>query len=469
MDDDFGWDDELNVDELISRFEEMVKSNGSHFFDSNEFEAIIDYYLDFHILDRAKIAIDLALQLHPSQPGLKIKSARLMALNGDFYAALETLNYLELIEPANEETFISKAEIYSQMEKPELAIEQYENALELSENPEELYSAIAFEYENMDDYPNAILSLRNALQIKPESENLIHEIAFFFDITQKEDEAISFFSEFIDEHPYSKIGWFNLGIFYNQKDMYEKAIEAYEFALAIDEKFSSAYFNIANSLSSMGKYAEAIENYKETFKYESPETITHCYIGESYESLNDYQKAAYHFEKAIEIGERHPDPWAGLGRVNKAKGELIVALNYYNKAIELAPENNENKAEVAKIHMSLENFGTAIKYLEDIVSSEGETKINVWIDLSECYRATDDMDQAIDTIEQALRENKENALLWYRLAAYLYISGKVQQAYYFIENALKLNYEDHSELTKIIPGLCDESRFIELLSNHKAQ
>jgi len=75
--------------------------------------------------------------------------------------------------------YISKGEIYSMMNKHELSIEQYEKAIPYTENPEDIYSVIAFEYENINDYPNAIRNLKNALALKPDSENIIHEIAFF--------------------------------------------------------------------------------------------------------------------------------------------------------------------------------------------------------------------------------------------------------------------------------------------------
>jgi len=89
-----------------------------------------------------------------------------------------------------------------------------EKAIPYTENPEDIYSVIAFEYENINDYPNAIRNLKNALALKPDSENIIHEIAFFFDITNREEDAISFFNDFFRHKPFlRKLHGSTLGFF----------------------------------------------------------------------------------------------------------------------------------------------------------------------------------------------------------------------------------------------------------------
>lgn len=236
--------------------------------------------------------------------------------------------------------------------------------------------------------------------------------------------------------------------------------------MAIDDKFSSAYFNIANSLSGMQRYTEAIKYYKETFKYEAPEPITHYYIGESYEQLNDLRNAMRHFNKALEISDSLADAWAGLGRVFIAQDNDTTAVNYYEKAIEIMPGNTEYKFDLAMIHMKNTNYETAISLFRDITKLD-PFNIESWINQSACIFALEDIDGAIEIIEEAITNNKESALLWYRLAGYLHVSGKVQQAYFYIEAALKLNHEQHTELLDLIPQLYSDTRFIELLGVYK--
>lgn len=462
-----GWSAEKEFEGIINRFEQMVKDDSQYFFDVDEFEAIIDYYLDTQELEMAAKAISEGLRQHPSCTEFDIRKARLLAYEKKYYEALELLNHIELLEPANDQVYMAKGEIYSMMNKHELAIEEYKKSIPYAENPEEIYASIAYEYENKNDYPQAIAYLKKALKVKPDSENIIHEIAFFFELIGKEEDAIDFFTEFLDKNPYSKVAWFNLGVFYNTLELYEKAIEAYEFTLAIDEEFSSAYFNIANSYSGLQHYKKAIKYYEKTFEFETPEPLTYYYIGESYENLGEYEIAKDNFNKAIKLDDKIGDPWAGLARIALKQKQDIKAIKYYEKAISLIPLNDDFKYELGVVKLKNRLFYEAENLFAEVVEHDS-TFIEAWINYSVCLNHSANIDAAIDIIEQAIEKNKDEASLWYRLAGLLYKSGKVQQAYYYIETAMKLNFETHFELLEFLPELEKESRFVELLGVYKS-
>ena len=108
----------------------------------------------------------------------------------------------------------------------------------------------------------------------------------------------------------------------------------------------------------------------------------------------------------------------------------------------------------------------AEKLFNEIVESDAHY-IEAWMNYSHSVSLSKGNEKAIEIIEKALDKNKDEASLWYRLAAYLYKSGKVQQSYYYIETALKIDFEKHSELLDYMPELNQESRFVELLGIYK--
>jgi len=466
MSEDFDMMDENQVNDLVNRFESMLSDGLPVYFDADEFEVIIDYYFEQQDSEKAGTAIDTALELFPSVSSFQIKKARLLAYQKAYYEALELLNQIELIEAANEEVYISKAEIYSLMNKHELAIEEYKKALPYVDFPEEVFSNIAFEYENLNDYSNAIIYLKKALELNPNSENLLHEISFFYEITDKEEEGVTYLNAFLDKNPYSKVAWFNLGICYNSLEFYEKAIESYEFTLAIDEEYSAAYFNIANSYSGLELYEKAIYYYKETFRFESPEPITYYYIGESYESLGNLELATSYFDKALKIDEKLAEAWAGKGRLFIKHGKDEIAIKHYERAIDIMPFNDEFKYDLAIVFLRNNRLVEADKFFKEIIQHDPQM-IEAWINYSVSVSLTNGLGSAINIIEEGLKENKDNASLWYRLAGLLYKEGKVQLAYFYMERAMKLNFELYQELLEFLPELDLESRFTELLHFYK--
>ena len=56
----------------LSRFESMLKTNNVLFFDSVEFEEIIQYYLENGKVALARKAVKLGLEQHPSSTNLKL-------------------------------------------------------------------------------------------------------------------------------------------------------------------------------------------------------------------------------------------------------------------------------------------------------------------------------------------------------------------------------------------------------------
>ena len=56
----------------LTRFESMLKTNDVLFFDSDEFENIIHYYLENGKITLAKKAVRLGLSQHPSSVNLKL-------------------------------------------------------------------------------------------------------------------------------------------------------------------------------------------------------------------------------------------------------------------------------------------------------------------------------------------------------------------------------------------------------------
>ena len=66
----------------LSRFESMLKTNDVLFFDSAEFEDIINYYLENGKFALAKKAVKLGLAQHPTSTNLKLFKIEILVFEG---------------------------------------------------------------------------------------------------------------------------------------------------------------------------------------------------------------------------------------------------------------------------------------------------------------------------------------------------------------------------------------------------
>ncbi|MEA3479903.1 MAG: hypothetical protein U9R60_17110, partial [Bacteroidota bacterium] len=121
----FDQNSEINSKGLVRRFEHMMSSDSSCFFDADDFEVIIDYYLDHHKLVKCQEAIDSALEQHPANLSFSIMQAKVYLLSNQSEKALELLKNIEKIEPSNTDILLTKGNIFSQLKQYRKAIDEY--------------------------------------------------------------------------------------------------------------------------------------------------------------------------------------------------------------------------------------------------------------------------------------------------------------------------------------------------------
>ena len=188
----------------VQRYEAMLHRDGQGFFDVEEFELIIDHYLEQNDTRSAKQVLDLAQVQHPGSLDIMFSEAIVLMNMGRLNKALEVLDAIGKIEPFNEEVHLHKAGIYSQLRNYRRAVEHYKRALDLAEEgKDDILLDLAFEYENLEAFDQAIDHLKQALDINPENEAVLYELAYCYDLANAHQAAVAFFKRFTNEYPYS--------------------------------------------------------------------------------------------------------------------------------------------------------------------------------------------------------------------------------------------------------------------------
>ena len=83
---------------LVVRYEQYLDGKAAGYFDVEEFEKIVDYYLMNTQNTKAKKALELALKLHPANNSLFAKKAKIHLLLGDATSALNILDRLAITD-----------------------------------------------------------------------------------------------------------------------------------------------------------------------------------------------------------------------------------------------------------------------------------------------------------------------------------------------------------------------------------
>ena len=94
--------DESEIVDLIKRYERMVETGDSHYFDVEEFEIMIEHYLEFSEIQQAQKVLQYASSLFPASLTIRLREAQILASVGKHAKAISRLKTLLAFEPHNE-------------------------------------------------------------------------------------------------------------------------------------------------------------------------------------------------------------------------------------------------------------------------------------------------------------------------------------------------------------------------------
>lgn len=457
------WDENESA-ALISSFERMLKNKEHVFFDVDDYAQIIDHYIDSASVEMAQIALKHAMSLHPATVVLQVKEAQILAITDNTEQALSKLNVVESLEPFNSDIIRTKANIFSQLQQYDNAIQEYKK-LSAEDDAEEVFSNIAFEYENMGQFKEAIQYLKKVLAINPANENALYELAYCYETSGDIESSIVYFKRYLEENPFSSAAWFNLGVGCSTLDRLEEALEAFDYAIAIEPQYASAYFNKATVLCNQEKYHEAIAAYSETLNLESPDALTFHYIGECYEKLQNFDMAIEFYFKAIETNENLSDAWAGLASVFYETGNNEKALSFVLKARRMNEANADFALLEGDICKALENYEQATAaYL--VAQQNNPEDPAILMDLAEAISLdTEDISEGIEILYEAISNFPEDAALRYRLSFYLITNLQEKEGYNVLQQALEMDFSKHTEFLDMDESLLENAIILSLIEH----
>lgn len=454
---------EFNAQQSVERYEKMLIQNAVYFFDIEEFEDIIAYYLEHNNTQKAQQAIQIGLQQHPNASNLFYRKAELYAQIDMPEKALKIIQDIEMIE-SNSDMLMLKASLYSQLGISEKAIDTYKILLNYTDEEigeDEICYMIGLEYENINNYQKSIQYFIRGFLANTDNFTLLEEMRFAYNALNQNDKCVSTLISYIDDMPYHEMLWFQLAMAYENLTMYEKAIEAFDYAIAINDEFFKAYLYKANTLVLMDEYDLAIEVYHEIIKLEgdTPSAIINFYLAECYENNNQSGHAIEYYEKCVAIDDTFEEAYYGMAYIYFQNEKYLEASVYIETALELDDQNADYLHLLANIYFSMKQFEIAEKNFTKSLSID-PLNADAWIDYSELLLEYKMIDEAIVTLKKSLEYIDNDVYLYVLLAGLLFTTDRQTEAFMQLETALMYDDSALNELYKAYPSLEGNSEII---------
>ncbi|HCW64024.1 MULTISPECIES: tetratricopeptide repeat protein [Leeuwenhoekiella] len=434
----------------LTRFESMLKTNDVLFFDSDEFENIVNHYLENGKIALAKKAVKLGLDQHPSSSNLKLFKIEILIFENKLDEADHLLAELYELEPQNEEVYIQKANIFSKRDDHKMAIELLETALELTDADADIYSLIGMEYLFMDDFQNAKYSFMKCLEVDEDDYSALYNVIYCFDFLEQHEEAIDYLNMFLDKNPYCEVAWHQVGKQYFDLKNYTKALAAYDFAIISDDTFIGAYFEKGKVLEKLGRYNEAIENYQITLGLDDPTSFAYLRMGKCYQKLHCDDLAIEFFLKTVKEDPLLDKGWIAITDFYTKKMDYQNALYYINKAINIDGENVLYWKRYAKINNRLKFYEEAERGYRKTLEL-GNYELDTWLTRCDILIYLGEYEAAVTNLFEAIEFYPESPQIEFRLAGLYFSLNQDEKGYFHLENALRLEPDYDIILEELFP------------------
>ncbi|NVK52573.1 MAG: tetratricopeptide repeat protein [Flavobacteriaceae bacterium] len=449
----------------LSKFESMLKTNSVYFFDSVEFEEIIQHYLDNGKHSLAKKAVRLGLEQHPTSVILKLLKVELLIFEDKLQNATALINEIETVEPNNEDLLIHKATLQSKNNKHEAAIETLKHILTLTEDKIDIWSMIGMEYLYLDDFENARLYFAYCIDVDYEDYSSLYNVMYCFDMENNHEEAVRFLNNYIDSNPYCEVAWHQLGRQFFVLNRFKEALIAFDYAVLIDEGFIGGYLEKAKTLEELQRYEEAIQNYLITLELDDPTAFVFVRIGECYQQLNDVQTAISYYKKAV-----HEDPlldkgWLLLTNSYQQLEDYQKALYYISKALQTDESNPLYWRKYAEINLKLNLYQEVVKAFEQCLSLD-DTSIEIYVGLADVLVFLGEYYEALKILIKSKNYYKDFAEIEYRLCGLFMLTQKEDYSLLHLKNGLAIDAEYRMIVKELYPTVFENEKVQVVINNY---
>lgn len=406
--------EEFFENELAGKFEEMLANNEEIYFDTDQLEEIIIYYLELGDINFAEQAVQYALKLHPNS--LEIKTKKLEVL-------LELENYTEakkiiaeLHESSMEDTdfLVCCAKYYSNLGNSKRAIEYCQKALELREEENFLHNFIADEFVNLEDPFSALIHYKEALRFDPNDDYSLENVMSCYSKLKKSNDAIAFLNDYLDQFPFSETAWFEYGQFYFNRKNFKEAIKGFDYLLAINSSAVGVYSNKAACYEAMKQWENAIDVYNEMVELEFTKAFTFYKIGLCYKELKQLVNALNYFQKSLREDPQFYLSMMEQSYIYEEMGGKMEALHFAKEATLLNENNLDYQKRLAFLYIDSGNFEESEDCLRKLVEAEPNRFYN-WYAYTEVLMLLGEYEDAIKVLHKALKKHKR-AELYYQLS-----------------------------------------------------
>ncbi len=266
--------------------------------------------------------------------------------------------------------YVTLGRIHDDAGKHDLAVQEFQHALDLNPRDAEALSGMAHAYENAGRIADAEAAHRKAAALRPDYWDGYNSLGLFYDRQRRYDEAIAALQRAIELTPDNAQVYFNLGAVYLDTSDPKKVPEAESAlrkSLALNPSYP-AYANLGFLYTQQGKYAESAAMTEKALQLNDKDYLVWANLANAYGWLKETTKLQTARSKELALVEQAARTQPNDAQVQATLAALYAqekmreqALVRFQTALALAPEDPVVLVTLGGVQEALGNRREAIQ------------------------------------------------------------------------------------------------------------
>ena len=275
--------------------------------------------------------------------------------------------------------YVTLGGIHNVTGKNDLAMEEFQRALQLDPRNADAINGLAHSYESAGRIADAEAAYKKAIALRPDYWDGYNSLGNFYDRQGKYDDAIAQHQHVIQLTPDNAQAYSNLGAVYVDAGDYKKFPEAEKVlkkSISLSPSYG-AYANLGYMYALQQRFAESAAATEKALQFNDHDFIVWANLAIAYDGLHDEAKFQGALNRELPLLEQSAQANPRDGGVQSRLALLYAQKKLRDKALArvqtslaLAPDDPDVLENVGETYETLGDRGRAIQALEE-VSAEG--------------------------------------------------------------------------------------------------
>ena len=392
-------------------------------------------YLGFY--DRAGKEFEKILEVNPENASALFYLASVEERTGNLTEAERAFRRLLSISPNYLDVHNHLGVIYHKQEKLDMALREFELALEQAEYAEVYYN-LSVVYRKKGHLGKSEKAAQKALELDPQYADALNQLGQLALDRNESGLALMYLQQAIQIKPEHLEAQNNLGVVFHTQGREDDAIKAFEKALSIDPNSAEAHNNLGSVYLTKGVYDQAEDAFNRAVRIKPDYLQGLINLGTVDFHQGDYTSAMDLYFQAIELKPENQDAWSHLGILFLARGEYAEAYRALDKALEKGPKSADLYFNIGQAAFGLQRYDEALTFWKKAVALDPEN-IHAYLKMGQLLFDRGMTHEAITAWERAYELDPKDPVPLMNMATALFQREEYPEAISLWERALALD------------------------------